>query len=129
MTRINTIPVEELSDQHLFAEWRELPRVISASKKSNVSGYISSTKYILNTGHVKFFYNKKKWLKKRYAELTIELLSRNFKISQISVDFSPLDRYHQIEWEPDQNALAISRERISEKIKMKPNWYRWSKKA
>ena len=28
MTRINVVPVKELSDQHLIAEYRELPRVI-----------------------------------------------------------------------------------------------------
>ena len=28
MTRINLIPVKELSDQHLIAEYREIPRVI-----------------------------------------------------------------------------------------------------
>ena len=30
MTRINVIPVEELSDQHLMAEYRELPRAIKS---------------------------------------------------------------------------------------------------
>lgn len=29
MTRINRIPVEELSRQHLVAEYRELPRVFA----------------------------------------------------------------------------------------------------
>ena len=28
MTRINVVPVKELSDQHLIAEYRELQRVI-----------------------------------------------------------------------------------------------------
>lgn len=28
MTRINLVPVEELSNQHLVAEYRELPRCI-----------------------------------------------------------------------------------------------------
>ena len=29
MTRINTMPPEHLTDQHLFAEYRELPRIFA----------------------------------------------------------------------------------------------------
>lgn len=32
MTRINVIPVSELSDQHLIAEYRELPRVLKSKQ-------------------------------------------------------------------------------------------------
>lgn len=33
MTRINVVPVTELTDKHLLAEYRELPRIFGASKK------------------------------------------------------------------------------------------------
>jgi deoxyribonuclease V len=33
MTRINLLPPSELADQHLLAEWRELPRIFGLVKK------------------------------------------------------------------------------------------------
>lgn len=37
MTRINLIPARELSDQHLLAEIRELPRIFSHVEKHGVN--------------------------------------------------------------------------------------------
>ena len=33
MTRINLLPPSQLADQHLIAEWRELPRIFGLVKK------------------------------------------------------------------------------------------------
>lgn len=33
MTRINVVPVSELVDKHLVAEYRELPRIYKAAQK------------------------------------------------------------------------------------------------
>ena len=30
------------------------------------------------------------------------------------------------DWDPDDQELAIVRQRIQERIEQKPNWYRWS---
>lgn len=130
MTRINVVPVSELTDQHLMAEYRELPMVMGSSKRSNVANYVPSTKYTLNTGHVKFFYNKKSYLIKRYNELIIELKRRGFNIDPLSrnVDFSLLDKFPQCEWEPNDDDREINRERIQIRIMKKPNWYRHSGK-
>jgi len=38
MTRINLLPVKELSDQHLMAEYRELPRIVNAVICGRLSG-------------------------------------------------------------------------------------------
>jgi deoxyribonuclease (pyrimidine dimer) len=123
MTRINVIPVAELTDQHLFAEWRELPRISSYAKKSK-SSYNPPKSFTLGTGHVIFFYNKKKWLLQRYRELTQELLVRNYKIQEKHLDLSSLDKYDQIDWVPTEKDQIISMNRINEKIAMKPSWYR-----
>ena len=37
--------------------------------------------YVLGTGHMKFFYDKISWLKKRYTNLACELIDRKFDIS------------------------------------------------
>ena len=66
MTRINTVPVECLSDKHLLAEYRELPRIFTAVAKIYDSGNQLPTdippNYKLGAGHVKFFYDKLLWL-------------------------------------------------------------------
>ena len=82
MTRINLIKPSELSDQHLVAEYREIFMVGSALQRSLKSKNWQRTKeqlpkeFTLNIGHVKFFYNKGKYLHKRYLDLIAEMKSR-----------------------------------------------------
>ena len=63
MTRINIIPVEELMDQHLIAEYREITMVPvslarTLSSKTGLDYKKISKSYTLNKGHVYFFYDK-----------------------------------------------------------------------
>tara|TARA_X000001036_G_scaffold438622_1_gene486978 strand:+ start:1569 stop:2036 length:468 start_codon:yes stop_codon:yes gene_type:complete len=131
LTRINIIPVKELFDQHLIAEYREITMVPAALKRTLNSkiGY-NPTKinnnYTLNKGHVYFFYNKGAYLDKRYQELIKELLKRGFKLNkertfptQIFIDNGLYN-----DWEPDLEDYKIIRKRIKQKIKMKPKWYK-----
>ena len=61
MTRINIVPTEELADQHLVAEYREMFMVGSALQRSLKSPNWEKNKktwpktFTLNGGHVKFF--------------------------------------------------------------------------
>ena len=72
MTRINLVEPGELSNQHLVAEYREIFMVGSALQRSLKSKNWKKIKqnlpkeFTLNVGHVKFFYNKGKYLYKRY---------------------------------------------------------------
>ena len=83
MTRINLIKPSELSDQHLIAEYREIFMVGSAlqrslkSKKWNTTKLNLPNEFTLNIGHVKFFYNKGKYLHKRYLKIIKDLLEKN----------------------------------------------------
>ena len=134
MTRINIVPTSELADQHLVAEYRELFMVGSALqrtlKSKNRDKTLSSLpeKYTLNTGHVKFFYNKGKYLHKRYLELIEEMKlrgmnpdpERTFKREQW-----PDELY--LDWSPTPDEQLIVRQRIQERIDQKPDWYRWTK--
>lgn len=129
MTRINTIPVEELHDQHLVAEYRELPMVGSALQRSlkspkwNVKSI--PTKFTLNTGHVKFFYDKGQFLYNRYQELIAEMHRRGMNPDPSRVfkrEQWPDELFN--DWSPDDTARAIIRERIQEKLEQKPGWYR-----
>ena len=134
MTRINLVPITELSDQHLIAEYREIFMVGPALQRSLKSPYWNKTKetlpkeFTLNKGHIKFFYNKGKYLYNRYLILIKEMKnrgmnpdpSRKFKREQW-----PDELFN--DWMPSAKDLEIIRERIQLRIKQKPNWYRWSK--
>lgn len=61
MTRINVIDVNLLTDQHLFAEYREITRIFSLVKQAcekyptaDILKKIPPT-YRMRTGHVLFF--------------------------------------------------------------------------
>lgn len=127
MTRINTIPVQQLTDQHLMAEYRELPMVMASARRSSPNRYKPATKYTLNSGHVLFFYNKKRYLLNRWLDLIAELYDRGFNISPDNriVHWNALDKFPQTDWIPDQHAIDLNTERIDERINMKRNWYRY----
>lgn len=127
MTRINVIPVEELTDQHLMAEYRELPMVPAAARRSKPEGYKHTTKYTLNQGHVKFFYDKKQFLMNRWLDLIKELFDRGFAIAPESrqVAWTAMDKFLQVSWQPDEEAIAINKQRINERINQKRQWYRY----
>ena len=134
MTRINILPVGELHDQHLIAEYREITMVPAALKRTLASknGLDKSkipVKYTLNNGHVYFFYNKGKYLNNRYQKLILELEKRGFKLSKDR--FFPkeifIDNNLYNDWEPSLDDYTIIRERIKNKISMKPEWYRLTK--
>ena len=139
MTRINLVPPEELMDQHLFAEFREikmvpksLRRSIAARGRADVLRKVPVA-YTLNTGHVSFFYDKGAYLRKRYEALKAELLRRGFNFNQDSpLDpdgvFDALDERFRKDYDPTPEALALVRARIAEKIAMKPSWYRYEGK-
>tara|TARA_Y100001968_G_C19436134_1_gene759820 strand:- start:2917 stop:3324 length:408 start_codon:yes stop_codon:yes gene_type:complete len=130
MTRINIIPPQELTDQHLVAEYREITMVPAALKrtlKSKIGFQKHKIKptYTLNTGHVYFFYNKGKYLNKRYSELVKEMKLRGFNVDtsrKFPKDAFPKELYN--DWMPSLSEQKIIRKRILEKIKSKPNWYR-----
>ena len=131
MTRINIIPPEELYDQHLIAEYREItmiPAALNRTLNSKVGLDLSKIplNFTLNKGHVYFFYDKGKYLYKRYLKIISEMKRRNFKPS-ISRKFPKnifIKNNLYNDWMPTVEDCAIIRERISEKINRKPNWYR-----
>ncbi len=134
MTRINLVSTAELADQHLVAEYREIFMVCSSLQRSLKSPNWEKNKktwpkvFTLNGGHVKFFYNKGKYLHKRYNELVNEMKSRGMNPDPSRVfkrEQWPDDLY--LDWSPTEQDLLIVRQRIQERIDMKPEWYRYSK--
>lgn len=135
MTRINTVDVKILADAHLMAEYRELPMVHGALRRTlkSVKGFDServSLVYTLNAGHVYFFYNKGKFLFKRYNELINELLYRGFRVNpeDRDVDWTIFDSVPQVDWNPTKNDIELNFDRILTRIKQKPKFYKWTKR-
>jgi deoxyribonuclease (pyrimidine dimer) len=135
MTRLNLVPPEELADQHLFAEFREIkmvPRSLVRSLHSRgLDGVVKMVplEFTLNKGHVSFFYDKGIYLMRRVGLLRQACLDRGFKILPTSSDV--WDVYHHFpslcqDYVPTPEAFAIIRERIAQRIALKPEWYRWS---
>lgn len=142
MTRLNLVPPSELMDQHLFAEFREIKMVPKALRRSLQAAIKRVTpdyavaivlskipaEYTLNKGHVSFFYNKGVYLTERYEALKTELIARDFNFNQDS-PLDPDNMFGFVEfnhnYEPTPEALNIIRQRITEKIAMKPSWYRY----
>ena len=134
MTRINLVKPSELTDQHLIAEYREIFMVGGSLRRTLVSksGYQESKvpkRYTLNAGHVYFFYNKGKYLHKRYHELITEMKRRGFKPDKTRVFPTSVFKDNELynDWIPSIEDYKIIRQRIEEKIKMKPEWYRKTK--
>ena len=131
MTRINLIAVNKLTDQHLIAEYREITMIPAALKRTiNSSKGLKLNKipqhFTLNTGHVYFFYDKGKYLFKRYNLLINEMKKRGFNPDpnrqfpvQIFIDYNLFN-----DWKPSLTDLKIIKKRIRFKINQKPNWYR-----
>ena len=83
MTRINSaIPPAKLCDQHLVAEYRELPRIstlawarsVSTGKKTQ-----APTEFTLGRGHMAFFTDKGGFCSERFGRLVAEMEARGFK--------------------------------------------------
>lgn len=135
MTRINVIDPQYLTDQHLMAEYRELPMVMGSLRRTLASrnGWQQSkvpTSYKLDTGHVYFFTNKGKWLERRYHALIDELKLRGYSIDPKRVaDFSVFhDAGLYGDWVADMNAVQINSVRIKQRILDKPDWYRYHRR-
>lgn len=126
MTRINLIPVEELTNKHLIAEKHEITRVFALAKNSKTNVKIPDT-YTMGKGHVTFFYNKIKFVIQRYETLCNEVRRRDFNCNQIlSEDLLKDMPPHLINmFTPTEAEIQISRARIEDRLKNgKPKTYK-----
>lgn len=134
MTRINLVPPRELTDQHLFAEFREIKMIPKSLQRSldarGIDGVLKMIpkEFTLGKGHVSFFYDKGVYLHERYEAIRRELRERDVDFNK-SATLDPSDVFFNNHvllgcYTPTPEALKIIRARIAEKIAMKPHWYR-----
>lgn len=128
MTRINLVDPSELTDAHLVAEYRELPRIFglirSWQARRAQAGAVDEPipeAYILGPGHVRFFYDKAGWLVARQRSLVTEMLRRGFNPQhrdpeQLLEGIDPA--WQQAEsFVPPAEAIALNRARIAERLR------------
>lgn len=153
MTRINLIEPNCLTDQHLFAEFREIKMIAKSLQRSydsilkkefakckNIDIAIAQTKtilleripkvYTLNKGHVTFFYDKGLFLRKRYIQICKELVERGVNFNQnAQLDenhvFQSLDLDFNKDFIPTAIEIEISKERIYTRLTQRPTFYKY----
>ena len=122
MTRINCVPVSTLADQHLLAEYREITRVSTLARKLKPGEEVP--RYTMGEGHVKFFYDKGAYLRKRCNDLWHECKARGFNVA------TKIYPYHEEglhgDWTPDTLDLEVNIARIQQKLDEKPDFYKWT---
>lgn len=123
MTRINVIPVEELTDKHLVAEYKEilrLPKNLNKSLNRKSKPFSSAeipASYTMGKGHVKFFYDKFRWLDRRFKQLCGEMKARGYVTNfEGFKGFSEVPSKYYGDYMPDQKAININLERIKERL-------------
>lgn len=119
MTRINLVEPRELCDQHLLAEHRELTRIPNAVAKGRYRLAGQPADYKLGEGHVRFFFDKMAFLQRRYEALHRECLLRGFKVKHIWPQDLPQQPDLWRDYTPSEHALALNRQRISERMPAK----------
>jgi deoxyribonuclease (pyrimidine dimer) len=130
MTRINVIDVAQLTDQHLMAEYRELPMIAGSLRRSLRSKRGIPTipdQYVLGRNHVTFFYDKGKFLHRRYNALIDELLNRGYNLDpNREADFDTfINNKLYNDWDISDADVSVNSSRISEKLNSKLGWYKY----
>lgn len=130
--RVNIVPVGELLDQHLRAEYVEILMLSAALTKTLASkdGFTPKkvpANYKLGDGHAYFFFNKGRYIHKRYLQVSYEMLNRGFEATKkFPRELWPDHLYN--DWEPDHLDFKPIRNRIAQKYLLKPDWYLFHKK-
>lgn len=130
MTRINIIPVEYITNRHLVAEYTEIRHISSSLSRSQKSKTFDVNKFpkkfTLNKGHVSFFYNKGKYIHKRFLSIQREMLKRGFNLSKdkMELNIEPFlsDGLYN-DWTPDLTDMLVVASRIKQRIDEKPELY------
>ena len=122
MTRVNLVPPEELSRQHLVAEYRELPRIFGLVRAAQGRGLRPSSlkapaTYVLGRGHMLFFYDKCMFLLRRQQSLIREMRRRGYdpKFAYPNDLIVGLEAHWLNDYEPTGEALELNRQRIKER--------------
>lgn len=111
MTRINVgVLPQELCDQHLLAEHREIVRVRLAQNSKSYP----PKQFKLGSGHVLFFKDKLGYIHDRYIQLYNECIKRGFNITDMRDSFDGFDLKGQ--YKPSEHDRNTIIDRIQERL-------------
>lgn len=116
----------KLADQHLIAEYNEILMLAGYVKKYPEESVIPDS-YRLGKGHMLFFKDKLMYLAHRHVQLKKEMRRRGFA-TNIHFPLEELPVQLHNDWTPSEQDYGIIKERIREKIKQKPEYYRYEGK-
>ena len=128
MTRINVVPPEELSDQHLLAEYHELPRCIK--QNINIDDEVPAH-YILGKGHMKWAKMHSLWLTYRYEQLIREMKYRGFNPNYTTLMLQDywINEQHlsgNLWYHVTIPDIMLNRGRLIYKYSQRPSFYKWT---
>lgn len=133
MTRINIIPPILLCNQHLKAEWTELPRAIDkAAKRVNKRKSFSDVpkNFTMGRGHETFFFNKQTYLINRFESVRDEMLRRGMNVNdewfwKWKAVYADLPCWLKHNWQPSMKDKHILVNRLVSRLitmKLNPIW-------
>jgi deoxyribonuclease (pyrimidine dimer) len=86
-------------------------------------------KLALGKGHITFWRDKQLYLKRRHEALVEEMIKRGFKPNFKFWAYEDVPAEFWNDWEPTEEDSFILRERIYDRILLKPEWYRFKKRS
>ena len=125
MTRVNLQPPETLCDKHLMAELREMKRIPNSIVSGKLRPGAITDKFVLGTGHVKFFSDKLKWLYDRYVDVFEECVVRGMNVNWMWPSHDWLYFYDLglwNDWEPSTEELELSMGMVFERLPKNAKW-------
>lgn len=117
MTRINaSIQPFELSNSMLFAEYREAKRIPNTIKSGKAVLKDIPKQFKLEKNHVKFFYDKILYLKRRSDALYIECLRRGINAPDYSDCYKDIPQHLFNDWAETKESRELLKERINKRL-------------
>lgn len=130
MTRINSIPVQHLTNEWLLCEFRELLRIPNKiiSGKTKLCLKRRPLSYRMGTGHEIFFHNKLKWLHARHDQLRLECIKRKININlEYKFDYESLPPVAKMlfynDWTPTHDDQCVNLGRLQERFTLRKKAY------
>lgn len=128
--RCNTgVNPKMLTDSWLIAEQVELLMIGGMLRRNNYQpkSSIPST-FRLGKGHMLFWVNKMRYLKRRHIEVKKEVARRGFKVTDREIDLNEFPKEFCFDWQPSLKDSQILRERLLWKLYNKPTIWRYERK-
>lgn len=116
MTRVNVgIHPSELPVKMLIAEHREIKRIPNCVRSGRYSLAGAPKQFTLGAGHVKFFYDKLWYLRRRYTMIHEECVARGYSVQDYSGAFRDLPVELLGDYRPTWSDRRLLLARLSEK--------------